>query len=96
METELELREERREAVVVAAEHLFEFFVDGSSPIRIVIADVPEDEWQEIAGSLVRRYPDGDVKVVAIVSGLELEFVRARAETIPPRTIPVEEPERLT
>lgn len=70
-------RSERNAASEYIAAIIQEFFRDGSCDIRVQVTNVPRDEWEELHGKRIRRFPDGDVKVETVCHGVVVEWVPA-------------------
>jgi hypothetical protein len=58
-----------------------EYFRDGSCDVRLVVSEVPREQWSDIDATVRRRYPEGDVKIEQVCVGVYVEFVcRASVE----------------
>lgn len=66
---------ERMEATDTVTEYLRKLYRDGSADVRIVFSNVPREEWDEIDGHMIRRFPEGAVKVSTLAIGLTVEWV---------------------
>jgi hypothetical protein len=84
-----ELRE-RLGAVEYVGEILDEFFRNGSCDVRVVVSGVDAETYEAIEGQVVRRFPDGELKIERVAIGLQVEWVAAPEEPRPVATIPVE------
>jgi hypothetical protein len=80
---------ERLGGVEYVGEILDEFFRNGSCDIRVVVTGVDRETYDAIDGEMVRRFPEGEIKVERPAIGLSIDWVPAPPEPREIVTIPV-------
>lgn len=71
---------ERSEALAYIDVVLDEYYRHGSCDIRLVVSNTPAEVWDQIDGRLIRRWPQGEVKVERLAIGVSVEWERAADE----------------